>query len=289
MSVPKRLADRIKSGLRTFRRVLEEARQADRSEQDTVTIVTDMLADIFGYDKYSELTGEYAIRGTYCDLAVSVAGKIQYLIEVKAVDKSLKENHLRQATDYAAKEGIEWVALTNGVEWQAYRMIFEQPVRFEHVFTINLLEGGSELIDMIYMLSREGITKSALDEYHEQRQVLNRHVVSAVILSEPIVKAIRRELRKMSPKMKIDPDEIKELLTAEILKRDIVEGEDIRDAKRKVKRAHRRVDTKREAVPPPPAPPTPQPAPESAPEPTPPMPPPSDSKWSSPGPGGPPC
>jgi len=249
MSVPKRVADRIKSGLRTFRRVLEEARQADRSEQDTVTIVTDMLADIFGYDKYSELTGEYAIRGTYCDLAVSVAGKIQYLIEVKAVDKSLKENHLRQATDYAAKEGIEWVALTNGVEWQAYRMIFEQPVRFEHVFTVNLLEGGSELIDMIYMLSREGITKSALDEYHEQRQVLNRHVVSAVILSEPILNAIRRELRKMSPKMKISPEEIKELLTSEILKRDIVEGEDIKDAKRKVKRARRRAESSRVAAP----------------------------------------
>lgn len=248
MAVPKRVADRIKSGLRTFRRVLEDARSADRSEQDTVTIVTDMLAAIFGYDKYSELTGEYAIRGTYCDLAVKVDGKIKYLIEVKAVDKSLKENHLRQATDYAAKEGIEWVALTNGVEWQAYRMIFEQPVSFEHVFTMNLLEGGSDLIEMIYMLSREGITKQALDEYHEQRQILNRHVVSAVLLSEPILKAIRRELRKMSPKMKIDTDDVKDLLTNEIVKRDIVEGDDIKDAKRKVTRAHRRSKSRRESA-----------------------------------------
>ena len=162
MAVPKRVADRIKLGLRTFRRILEDARNADRSEQDTVTIVTDMLADIFGYNKYSELTGEYAIRGTYCDLAVKIDGKVKYLIEVKAVDKSLKENHLRQATDYAAKEGIEWVTLTNGIQWQAYRMIFEQPVRFEHVFTIDLLEGGSELPEMIYMLCREGIAKQAL-------------------------------------------------------------------------------------------------------------------------------
>jgi len=49
-------------------------------------------------------------------------------------------------------------------------------VRFEHVFTINMLEGGPELPEMIYMLSREGIAKQALDEYHEQRQLLNRHV-----------------------------------------------------------------------------------------------------------------
>ncbi|MFH1420323.1 MAG: restriction endonuclease subunit R [Planctomycetota bacterium] len=246
MAIPKRVAERIKSGLRTFKRVLEAARSADRSEQDTVTIVTDILASIFGYDKYSELTGEYAIRGTYCDLAVRLEGQVKYLIEVKAIGKSLNEHHLRQATDYAAKEGIEWVVLTNAVEWQAYRMIFEQPVSFTHILTMDLLEGGSDLVEMIYMLSREGITKQVLDEYHEQRQVLNRHVVSAVVLSEPILKAIRRELRKMSPRMKIETDDVKSILTNEIVKRVIVEGGDIQDAMRKVKRTHRRIKSKRE-------------------------------------------
>lgn len=246
MAIPKRVADRIKSGLRTFQHVLEHARSADRSEQDTVTIVTDMLAVIFGYDKYSEVTGEYAIRGTYCDLAVKVDGKIKYLIEVKAADKSLKDNHLRQATDYAAKEGIEWVALTNGAEWQAYRMIFAQPVSYEHVWTMNLLDGGPDLIEMIYMLSREGITKQALREYQEQREILNREIVSAVLLSEPILKAVRRELRKMSTGIKIDTDDVRDILTNDIIKREIIEGGDIKYAKRKVTRARRRGKSKRE-------------------------------------------
>lgn len=247
MAIPKKAQDRIKAGVKKFQRILQEARSADRSEQDTVTIVTDMLASIFGYDKYSEITGEYLIRATYCDLAVRLDGKVKYLIEVKAIDKSLKDNHLRQATDYAAKEGIEWVVLTNGVEWQAYRMIFEQPVRFEHVFTIDFLCGGSDFVELVFMLSREGILKSALDDYHEQRQVLNRHVISAVLLSEPTLRLVRRELRKMSPGMKIDPDEIKDIMTAEILKRDIVEGEDIKGAKRKVKRARKRAERKKSA------------------------------------------
>jgi hypothetical protein len=247
MAIPKRVADRIKSGLRSFRKVLEDAKSADRSEQDTVTIVTDMLAAVFGFNKYSELTGEYAIRGTFCDIAVKIDGKLKYLIEVKAVDKSLKENHLRQATDYAAKEGIEWVVLTNGVEWQAYRMIFEQPVRFEHVFTFNVLDGGSDIIDMVYMLSREGISKQAIDEYHEQRQILNRYVVSALMMSDPILKCIRRELRKMAPKMKVDTGQIEDLLKSEILKRDVVEGEEMTTARRKVRRASKRAKGKRSA------------------------------------------
>jgi predicted acetyltransferase len=247
VAIPKKAQDRIKAGVRRFQRILEDARAADRSEQDTVTIVTDMLDSIFGYDKYSELTGEYLIRGTYCDLAVKLDGKVKYLIEVKAIDKSLKENHLRQATDYAAKEGIEWVVLTNGVEWQAYRMIFEQPVRFEAVFSIDFLRGGSDIVEMIFMLSREGIIRSALDDYHEQRQVLNRHVVSAVLLSDPVLKLIRRELRRMPPGMNIDPDEIKEIMTAEILKRDIVEGEEIKGAMKKVKKAQKQAESKKSA------------------------------------------
>ncbi|MEJ2031655.1 MAG: hypothetical protein P8Y63_01130 [Deltaproteobacteria bacterium] len=36
----------------------------------TVTLFTDMLAEIYGYDKYPEITSEYVIRSTYCVLAV---------------------------------------------------------------------------------------------------------------------------------------------------------------------------------------------------------------------------
>ena len=48
-------------------------------------IVTDMLAEVFGYDKYADVTAEYAIRGTYCDLATKLDGTVQALVEVKAI------------------------------------------------------------------------------------------------------------------------------------------------------------------------------------------------------------
>ncbi len=237
VKIPKRVQDRIKATLKTFRKVLADARTADRSEQDTVTIVADMLAEVFGYNKYEDLTGEYSIRGTFCDLAVKIDGKINYLIEVKAVGKSLKENHLRQATDYAAKEGIEWVVLTNGIEWQAYRMIFEQPVSFDHVFTMDVVNGGNEVNEMIYMLSREGITKQMIGEYHEQRQIFNRYFIAAVILSDPALNTIRRELRRISSSVKIDIADLRDELSEQVIKRDIIESSELKDACRRVSRA----------------------------------------------------
>ena len=241
MVVPKRVGDRIRSGLRKFRKVLADAKRADRSEADTSTIVTDMLAEVFGYDKYSEITGEYQIRGTYCDLAVKVEGQIAYLIEVKAIDHDLRERHLRQSTDYAAKEGIDWVVLTNGVEWTVRKMVFQQPVRDEEVFRMNLLDDDPEtVVEQVYALSREGVSKRLLAEYHQEQQASDRYVVAGVIVEKAGLLLIRRELRRMFPNVRVETAEIRRVLMNEVLKRDILESDKFDSAVRRVKRATKR-------------------------------------------------
>ena len=114
MTIPTRIADRLAAGVKRFQPVLASAKARDVNESDTTMIVTDILAEVFGYDKYSEITRELCIRGTYCDLATRIDGKFQMIIEVKAIGLELKEAHVKQAVDYAANQGIEWVALSNG-------------------------------------------------------------------------------------------------------------------------------------------------------------------------------
>jgi len=82
--LPKKFVERVTRSLKTYQAITESQRKRDVSEADTVTVVKDILADIFGYDKYAELTSEHAIRGTYCDLAIRIDGKLKFLIEVKA-------------------------------------------------------------------------------------------------------------------------------------------------------------------------------------------------------------
>lgn len=246
MAIPKKVVQRLTSDFGRFTKILEDAFKRDVNEADTVTIVKDILSDVFGFDKYSEITSEFAIRGTYVDLATTIDGKIQYLIEVKAIGLSLKENHLRQAVQYGATHGIPWVVLTNGREWEIYRIMFEQPVREELVAKICWAETNPKKADdqdRLWLLCREGMQKAAIDDFHALVQVINRFTVAAIIRSDSVVNVIRKELRRLAPKAKVEPDTIHELL-ADVLKRDVMEGEDATSAEKKLAKSARAASKK---------------------------------------------
>jgi hypothetical protein len=102
MPVSAKVAGRIAAQMKRYQGVLATIQKKDISEDDTVTVINDILADVCGYDKYHEVTSQYEIRGTFVDLAVKVDENIRFLIEVKAVGIELKDMHIKQAIDYAA-------------------------------------------------------------------------------------------------------------------------------------------------------------------------------------------
>lgn len=240
MAVPSKVQDRVVAGVKKFTPVLNSARTKDVNESDTVVIVTDILSEIFGYDKYHEVTSEYAIRNTYCDLAIKIDGKLKLLIEVKAIGLDLKDDHVKQAIDYGANEGIEWVILTNGQKWLIYRVGFTKPITKELVYEINFLNlniKSESTIEQIYYICREALSKSLLEEFHLQKQALSKYTVGQLMLTEPILDSIKRELRKISPGIKIENDEILTVLQIDVLKRDVLEGDKALEAKKKIAKA----------------------------------------------------
>ncbi len=72
--VPVRVVDRLIAGMKRFQPILASAKARDVNESDTVILVTDMLSEVFGYDKYTEITSECCIRGTFCDLGIKIGG-----------------------------------------------------------------------------------------------------------------------------------------------------------------------------------------------------------------------
>jgi hypothetical protein len=230
----------LAAGIRRFQPILASAKSRDVGESDTVIIVTDMLSEVFGYDKYSEVTSETSIRGTWCDLAIKLDGAIEFLIEVKSIGTELKEAHTKQAVDYSANQGTDWVILTNGEIWRVYKVTFAKPIGNELVLEINFSQLNSKKlsdVEMLYHLTREGWLRSALGEFHTQQQALSRYFMGAMIMSQPILDVMRRELRRLSPDVKVDTEQIKSVLMNEVLKREVLEGEKFEQARKKISKS----------------------------------------------------
>jgi len=218
--------ERFRAGLKRLLPILEQQRTRDVSEADTVTLVKDVLSEVLGFDKYSDLTGEYAIRGTFCDLAIKLDEKISHLVEVKAIGIALKERHLKQALGYASNEGIEWLILTNGGTWQLYNVVFAKPIDKTLVaeldlFTFDLQD--PQHAERLYAFSREGIKKGVHSKLRDRQEALSRHLVAAMLLqNRKVVQSLRREVRKVIG-IRVDPRELRQVLRSDVIKRDILE------------------------------------------------------------------
>lgn len=239
-SVPTKVRERLAKGIKQFQSILESARSRDVGEADTSVIVTEMLSDVFGYDKFLEITSEHEIKGAYCDKAIKVDGKLVLLVEIKSIGSDVKDSYIRQATDYAAKQGVDWVVLTNGIFWRTYKMLFTKPVQFEAVVEFNFCELNAKHekdLELLSLLAKESWHKDRLEEYKTQKQALSRFSLAALILSDPILDVLRRELRRLSPGIKIETEQIAEVLQAEVLKRDVIDDDKATVARKLVAKA----------------------------------------------------
>jgi predicted type IV restriction endonuclease len=247
MAVSKRVCERINSAMKRLGPIIQQQRTRDVSEADTVTLVKDLLAELFGYDKYAELTGELAIRGTYCDLAIKLEDKITMLVEVKAIGLSLEDRHVKQAVDYAANQGIEWVLLTNGVIWRLYHVLFNKPIDKQLIAEIDLTMidcRDENALELLYILTKEGQMKGAHIDLRDRQDATSRYLLAALMLENKSVLAmLRRELRRVVD-VNVEEDDIANVLRTEVIKREAMEGPSAEAASGKVRRSASKVIVK---------------------------------------------
>ncbi len=84
-------------------------------------------------------------------------------------------------------------------------------------------------------MSRGGFARASF----EKIQCVNRFVIGNILLSEPVVSTVRRELRRLASGIKIEDEEIAALIRESVLRRDLVEGEDAAAACAKVQKLYK--------------------------------------------------
>jgi len=248
LNIPKKVADRFAQRIKPLQGLAASCKDRDINESDTVTLVMDILCDLLGYDKYSDLTKEHQIRNTYCDLAIKLDGKVRCLIECKAIGITLKDAHIQQALNYAANQGCEWVLLTNAATWKIFRVIFGQPISQELVREFDLAALSPKCqadMEILFALSREGLDRNALGDYMAGLQAKDRFCVAALLMTEPVVKLVRKELRAMNNGTSVELDEILDVIRDQVIKRELVDSEKAAEAGRRIKKFFTRRDAQK--------------------------------------------
>ena len=249
MNIPAKFTKRVSENIKKYQDIVVNLKKKDANESDTVRVVAGLLECIFGYNRFKEVTSEYGIGATSCDLAVmSPKKKVKYLIEVKAASSALNDKHIRQAIDYGARAGVNWVILTNAEQWFLYKIKFGKPIDKELVFEFNFLSinhKSNKDMELLYVLSKEGDDKSSLEDYYFSKQAKSKFIIGALLNSDDVHALIRKKLKAMFEDIKITDSEIGEIITNDILKREIIDSEESKKARKEVEKNLKKTDKKK--------------------------------------------
>ena len=211
--------NRLRAAIERYSQPLVDMFRRDANEGDTRLLITDLLCDGFGFDKFEDLTTEYRIRGKYVDYGLRIDRKLVALMEVKRIAMKLSARHLYQAQGYALNEGVEWVLLTNGAHWQAYHVTASMPIRVDLALDVDLLGLGTptEKAEKLFYLTRESLKRRQIDDLWRVSRATAPASLAEVLVSEPVIAAVRKELRRKTGH-KTDDAEISRLLRETVIK-----------------------------------------------------------------------
>ena len=211
--------ERMKGAIKKFAKPLADLVTRDANEGDTRLLVTDMLCEGFGFDKYAELTTEYRVKGEFADYGIRLDKELIAFLEVKRVATKLAAKHLRQVESYAVNEGVEWVILTSGVVWQVYHITGGLPIVVDLALEVDLFgeDTLAQKANQLYYLTRESLKRHQIDSLWQAKRATSPKSLAKVLCSETVVTAIRKELKRMTGQSITDV-EIQRLLNETVLR-----------------------------------------------------------------------
>lgn len=215
--------ERARAAIRRFHKPLRDLVERDANEGDTRLLVTDFLCEGLGFDKYDDLTTEYQVKGDFADYGVRIERELIAFIEVKRCTQRLGVRQLRQVQMYAVNEGVEWMILTNGQTWQIWHLTGGLPVVLDLALEVDLLGDATlaQKTDALFYLSKDAIKRRLLDELWRAKAATSARSLASVILSEPVMEALRKELRRQTAHNG-DPEKLKKIVVEEVLRADLV-------------------------------------------------------------------
>jgi hypothetical protein len=205
---------KLLQSLKDYNKKYLNNKYTELDESGTRLMINTFLTDVLGFVPLEEVKTEYMIRGTYADYVIQLKGERHFLVEVKALSIALSDKHLRQAINYGANEGIEWALLTNGQQFNFYKILFNKPIESKLVLSIDLGDsaGLKDNIELLQYLHKDSVSYKGLDLLWNKHRALDPCNVAGLLYDPSIIRFLRRTLSKKA-KSKFTDEEINTAVT----------------------------------------------------------------------------
>lgn len=222
----------IRKDFKRYAPIFQQAADQGMNEADTSLRLGKFFEEVLGYDMFLDISKEYTVKDRFVDYAIKINGKTTFFVEVK------------QAGNYAANAGVEWVILTNGTCWHLYHLTFEDGIQSDLIFSVDVSkEPIDDAATKLSLLHKKSVEKGEHLDYFNKIKTLEPKNIMQCIFHEETLCSIRKQLKKMTG-VRIEEEAlvsgIKQMISPDT-------WEKIGDIK--VKRQRKMTKSKKEAVP----------------------------------------
>jgi hypothetical protein len=101
-------------------------------------------------------------------------------------------------------------------------------------------------VEPLFIISKDGQDHSVIDEFYTNIQVKNKFIIGAILNSEDVHSLIRRNLKKLYSDVQISIEEIADIMANDIIKREIIDSEESKKAKKDIEKMYKKLERERQ-------------------------------------------
>ena len=185
-----------------------QGKKSGVEENVKIKIVLPLLQSL-GFNPAKDMDFEHFVENKRADIAILIDGKPKIVVECKSPEKNL-DDAISQALNYAIKQQIPYILLTNGIEFRLYKPFIENLVNPEDrlLAKATLQTLVKEYPDLSDWISYDSLTKDRIDKKAKKIIEERRDAITAKTLIENLREAkqilIDDAKTKILPKFKSD-------------------------------------------------------------------------------------
>ncbi|MCL2469660.1 MAG: type I restriction enzyme HsdR N-terminal domain-containing protein [Alphaproteobacteria bacterium] len=249
MGFPAKFQKRVNANLKAMQKLVQSLNERQVDESNTVRCISEILDKILGYDPYTDITSEFAIKkafnSSYCDLAIKDKnGKVRIMLEAKGITIELNDKHLKQALEYGADTNTRWIILTNLRTWKLYRLTDTRPIDRELVYEFNFMDlnpRNERDLECLFTISKEGEERDMLEGYYSQIKIKNKYIICSFLASDDVYYIIRRNIKRLFDEVQISIEEIENIIKNEIILKNVLNSDEAAAAQKEVAKAKKKL------------------------------------------------